>query len=105
MGIIDRIKAGGTKSMEIGQRYTVTGIRIVESEDRYNPGQTRRQAVIDTPEGVSYYCPANITRACCESYDSNPDELADLIGAVIECQTYYSNRLRKDIKTGVIVDE
>lgn len=104
MSIIDRIKAGGTKAMEIGQRYTVSGVRIVEGENRYNPGHTRRQAVIETPEGTSYYCPANITRAVVETYDTNPDEIAELIGAVIECTTYYSTKLRRDIKTGIIVD-
>ena len=99
MSLVDRINAGATRRMQVGQRYRVSGIRLVETDDPFNAGKKRVQAVIDTPEGASYYCPSNISKACAES----PDEMADLFGQIIEVKSYYSQRIRRDVAYGEII--
>lgn len=102
MGLIDRINAGAVKTMQVGQRYRVAGIRMSEVDDSFNPGQKRNQVIIDTPEGQSYYCPSNVAKSC---EGASMDELAELVGTVIEVQTYYSQRIRREIKVGRILTD
>lgn len=99
--ILDSINRKPAKTMEKGQRYVIKTIVLVERDDTFNPGHTKQQAIITTPDGDAYYAPANLTRACIE----NPGELEDLTGIVIECGTYYSQRLRREVKTAIAVSD
>ena len=101
MGLIDMINAGAAKRMEPGQRYKVASIKLMFVDDTFNEGQKRPVVQILTPEGECYYCPSNIARNCAEA---SPEEIQTLVGMFVECRTYYSNRLRRELMQGVIIN-
>lgn len=100
MSVIDQINAGAVKTMQEGQRYRIAGIRMSQAEDTFNPGQMRTQVIIDTPEGVAYYCPSNVAKVC---EGKTMEEISELVGTILEVQTYYSQRLRRQIKVAKIL--
>ena len=101
MGLIDMINAGAAKRMEPGQRYKIASIKMMFVDDTFNEGQKRPVVQILTPEGECYYCPSNIARNCA---DASPEEIQTLVGMIVECRTYYSNRLRRELMQGVIIN-
>lgn len=101
MGLIDMINAGAAKKMEAGQRYKIASIKLMMVDDSFNEGKQRPVVQILTPEGECYYCPSNIARNCAEA---SPEEVQSLVGMIVECRTYYSNRLRRELLQGIIIN-
>ena len=100
--IIDGINAGAIKTMTVGQRYTISGISVVEMENSFNPEQKRPVVIVETPDGTRYYAPANVGKVCAGKTE---EEISELIGTVLEVTTYYSNRLRREVKVARILTE
>lgn len=101
MGLIDMINAGAAKRMEPGQRYKIASITFSMVDDTFNEGKQRPMVQILTPEGECYYAPSNIARNCA---NVSAEEVQTLVGMIIECRTYYSNRLRRELVQGTIIN-
>lgn len=101
MSLKNVINAGAVKTMQIGQRYVIDDIQISEVDDSFNAGQKRTVAIVTTDGAERYYAPANVAKAC---KGATRDEINELRGMILEVKTYYSQRLRREIKVAEIID-
>lgn len=104
--VIDRINAPKPEKASVGMKIRIDDFICGMVENTLaNDGSKRAQMIIFSGEKC-YYAPSSVARAVVEA--AEPGDImeikAELIGKTLEITEYYSNRWRRMITTGRIID-
>lgn len=104
--VIDRINAPKPEKAAVGMKIKIDDFTCGMVENTLaNDGSERPQMIIFSDDKC-YYAPSPVARAVVEGakYCDIMEIKAELIGKTLEVTEYYSNRWRRMLTTGRIID-
>ena len=104
--VIDRINAPKPEKVTVGMKIKIDDFTCGMVENTLaNDGSKRAQMIIFSGDKC-YYAPSSVARAVVEAAEQGDitEVKAELIGKTLEVAEYYSNRWRRMLTTGRIID-